>query len=113
MTSTVRLAEFRAERSANALLARIRAASASEQLVFVQALILDHALAEEEFSANDFRDALPDLRHGILGAAIRGLAASGHIVNTGRYVPSTLKTTHGHRIAVYRLASAGTMRAAA
>ncbi|WP_436319595.1 hypothetical protein [Streptomyces syringium] len=96
--------EFRAERGANRLLERIRAAADREQLALVQALILDHALTVEEFSANDFRDRLPaDLPHGLLGAAVRGLAASRAITNTGRTVPSTSPDTHGHRIAVYRL----------
>ncbi|MFI9237801.1 hypothetical protein [Streptomyces sp. NPDC053079] len=98
------LHEFRAERGANRLLERIRAAADREQLALVQALILDHALTVEEFSANDFRDRLPaDLPHGLLGAAVRGLAASRAISNTGRTVPSTSPDTHGHHIAVYRL----------
>ncbi|MEV4739813.1 hypothetical protein [Streptomyces sp. NPDC049555] len=98
------LHEFRAQRGANDLLARIRAAADREQLALVQALILDHALTADEFSANDFRGCLPaDLPHGLLGAAVRGLAASRAITNTGRTVPSTSPDTHGHRIAVYRL----------
>ncbi|MEU2514331.1 hypothetical protein [Streptomyces syringium] len=99
--------EFRVQRGANDLLARIRAAANREQLALVQALILDHGLSADEFSANDFRDRLPaDLPHGLLGAAVRGLAASRAITNTGRTVPSTSPDTHGHRIAVYRLTAA-------
>ncbi|MEV6777026.1 hypothetical protein [Streptomyces syringium] len=104
---TVHLAQFRAERRANTLLERIRAAAGADQLALVQALILDHALGCAEFSANDFRDQLPgDLPHGLLGAAVRGLAASRTITATGRTVPSTSPATHGHRITVYRLAAA-------
>ncbi|MEW2580148.1 hypothetical protein [Streptomyces syringium] len=103
---TVHLAQFRAERRANTLLERIRAAAGADQLALVQALILDHALGAE-FSANDFRDLLPDdLPHGLLGAAVRGLAASRTITATGRTVPSTSPATHGHRITVYRLTAA-------
>ncbi|MEH6373647.1 hypothetical protein V7793_04695 [Streptomyces sp. KLMMK] len=72
----------------------------------VQALIVDHGLTRPEFSANDFRDLLPDLPHGLLGAAVRGLAASGTITATGRTVPSTSPATHGHRISVYRITAA-------
>lgn len=101
------LHEFRAERRANNLLERIRCAADREQLALVQALILDHALTVPEFSANDFRERLPaDVPHGLLGAAVRGLAASRAITNTGRSVPSTSPDTHGHRIAVYRLTAA-------
>ncbi|ANZ17476.1 hypothetical protein O1L44_16390 [Streptomyces noursei] len=103
MSAAVR-AEARAEQKANALLERIRKAADAEQLGLVQGIVLDHALGGVEFSANDFRDRLPDgVRHGLLGAAIRGLAASRTITNTGRTVPSTAPATHGHRIAVYRL----------
>ncbi|MEU5424212.1 hypothetical protein AB0H73_01195 [Streptomyces olivoreticuli] len=99
----VRVAQVRAEQRANSLLARIRAATGTDQFALVQALILNHARVQAEFSANDFRDQLADLPHGVLGAAVRGLAASRSIVNTGRTVPSTSPDTHGHRIAVYRL----------
>ncbi|MFI1799420.1 hypothetical protein ACH427_19015 [Streptomyces sp. NPDC020379] len=99
----VRVAQVRAEQRANSLLERIRAAAGADQLALVQALILNHAQVQAEFSANDFRDQLADLPHGVLGAAVRGLAASRSITNTGRTVPSTSPDTHGHRIAVYRL----------
>ncbi|WP_424888078.1 hypothetical protein [Streptomyces sp. XH2] len=103
----VHLDQFRAQRRANSLLARIRAAADRDQLALVQELILDHGLTEGEFSANDFRRQLPDgLPHGLLGAAVRGLAASGAITATGRTVPSTAPATHGHRITVYRITAA-------
>ncbi|MDT0451852.1 hypothetical protein [Streptomyces hesseae] len=102
----VQLDQFRAERRANRMLARIRAAAGRDQLSLVQALICDHGLTVGEFSANDFRLQLPDLPHGLLGAAVRGLAASGAITATGRTVPSTSPATHGHRISVYRVTAA-------
>ncbi|MFI1798475.1 hypothetical protein ACH427_14150 [Streptomyces sp. NPDC020379] len=103
----VHLDQFRAQRRANRLLARIRAAAGRDQLTLVQELILDHGLTVGEFSANDFRRQLPDdLPHGLLGAAVRGLAASGAITATGRTVPSTSPATHGHRITVYRITAA-------
>ncbi|MEU3350238.1 hypothetical protein [Streptomyces sp. NPDC037389] len=105
-SAAVHVAEFRAERRANRLLQRIRAAASRDQLRLVQALILDHGLTQPEFSANDFRDLLPDLQHGLLGAAVRGLAASGAITATGRTAPSTSPATHGHRISVYRITAA-------
>ncbi|MFE7609226.1 hypothetical protein [Streptomyces celluloflavus] len=112
--STAATVEGRAKRKANALLERIRQAADAEQLGLVQGIVLAHALDGAEFSANDFRDLLPDgIPHGLLGAAIRGLAASRAITNTGRTVPSTAPATHGHRIAVYRLTVPDHQKAAA
>ncbi|MBQ1164640.1 hypothetical protein KBZ21_42445, partial [Streptomyces sp. A73] len=64
-------------------------------------------LQQDEFSANDMRELLPDLAHGHLGAACNALRASGVIEHTGQYVPSTSPTTHGHPIAVWRLSIKG------
>ncbi|MBQ1164037.1 hypothetical protein KBZ21_39210, partial [Streptomyces sp. A73] len=51
-------------------------------------------LQQDEFSATDLRELLPDLAHGHLGAAFNALRASGVIEHTGQYVPSTSPTTH-------------------
>lgn len=55
------------------------------------------------FSANDFRDVLPEQGRGYIGAACRALAQHKLFIPTGEFVPSTLDGTNGHRIAVYRL----------
>lgn len=64
-------------------------------------------LATPTFSCNDLRDALPDLGHGFIGAAINSLRTAGIIEHTGSVVPSTSGPTHGHRIAVWRLSVKG------
>ncbi|MFP3116362.1 hypothetical protein [Streptomyces sp. Iso 434] len=61
----------------------------------------------DEFSANDFRDLLPELGAQMVGVAVRGLATQRLIEPTGARVPSTLPSTHGHGIAVYRLTPLG------
>lgn len=58
-------------------------------------------------SANDIRDLLPELGHGFLGAAINGMRLAGLTQPTGRSVPSTLESTHGHRIVEWELTTRG------
>ncbi|MYR30570.1 MULTISPECIES: hypothetical protein [unclassified Streptomyces] len=69
-----------------------------------------------EFSANDFRDLLPELGAGMAGLACHALLVQGLVEKTGDRVPSTLPSTHGHGIHVYRLTAlartAGTEAAA-
>ncbi|MDX3033925.1 hypothetical protein [Streptomyces scabiei] len=64
-------------------------------------------LQKPEFSCNDLRDVLPELGHGFLGAAINALRNAGIIAHTDRMVPSTQASTHGHRIAVWKLTGKG------
>jgi len=73
----------------------------------VEQAVFAFGLAADEFSANDMRDVLPDLAHGYLGAVINSLRCSGVIAHTGRYVPSTEPSTHGHRIALWLLSPKG------
>ncbi|MFD4921194.1 hypothetical protein ACFWNE_07720 [Streptomyces goshikiensis] len=72
-----------------------------EQAVFAILLRYDTA------SANDVRNLLPELGHGFLGAAINAMRSGGLIQHTGQVVPSTLDSTHGHRIAVWTLTGEG------
>lgn len=69
----------------------------------VEQAVIAYGTEHAEFSANDMRDLLPEQGAGFLGAAFRALACAGVLVRTGQYVPSTSPSTHGHRIAVYRL----------
>jgi hypothetical protein len=67
------------------------------------------------FSCNDFRDLLPDMAHGHIGAVIRSMSARkpAAIVEIGK-VPSTSPATHGKPIGQYVLAPfASTTRRAA
>ncbi|MFC8272333.1 hypothetical protein ACFUJR_07275 [Streptomyces sp. NPDC057271] len=99
-----------AERLASAekdfLLETIAEQSSWDRFLVEQAV---HAfgLRHDEFSANDIRDVLPEMGHGFLGAAINSLRTAGIIEHTGRVVPSTLGSTHGHRIALWRLSVKG------
>ena len=54
-----------------------------------------------------FFEVYNELGHGFLGAAINGLRTAGVIEHTGRMVPSTQASTHGHRIAVWQLTPRG------
>ncbi|MGW8846565.1 hypothetical protein ACWGNE_02180 [Streptomyces xiamenensis] len=94
------------------LLADITARSDWDQHLVEQAVLiygLDHA----EWSCNGLRDLLPPLAAGYLGSAINSLRTAGIIEHTGRMVPSTNPTTHGHRIAIWRLSLKGHVIAAA
>ncbi|MFD8545573.1 hypothetical protein [Streptomyces sp. NPDC059649] len=73
----------------------------------VQQAVFAFGLTRDTFSANDLRDVLPELSHGLLGAAINGLRQGGVIEHTKQYVPSTSPATHGHPIAVWRLSVKG------
>ncbi|MFE7580744.1 hypothetical protein ACFU5Y_04150 [Streptomyces gardneri] len=76
-------------------------------LFLVEHAVFQFGLANDTFSANSLRDVLPELSHGFLGAAINSLRTAGVIEHTGRVVPSTLDSTHGHRISVWRLSVKG------
>ncbi|MGW3492016.1 hypothetical protein [Streptomyces sp. NPDC001054] len=85
-------------------------------LALVKQAVLAAGRGLGEFSANDFRDLLPELGAGMAGLACHALRSQGLIEPTGARVPSTLASTHGHGIHVYRLTaralSAGTEAAA-
>lgn len=51
------------------------------------------------FTANSVRDLLPQVRRPLIGARFNAAHKRGLIRQTGRFVPSTDKGTHGHRIA--------------
>lgn len=79
----------------------------------VEQAVFHYGLRHDEWSANDLRDVLPEMGHGFLGAAINSLRTAGLIEHTGRVVPSTLPSTHGHRIAVWKLTFEGALIVAA
>ena len=106
MTKRLSLAEQLAADDKNLLLDDI-VRSDDWSLFLVQQAVLAFGLDRDEFSCNDLRDALPELGHGFLGAAINALRTAGIIEHTNRMVPSTQVNTHGHRIAVWRLTAKG------
>lgn len=59
-----------------------------------------------EFSANDLRELLPEVRQPLIGARMRSAARSAKgrpslIVHVS-YTPSTLQSTHAHDIKTWR-----------
>ncbi|MGW0034778.1 hypothetical protein ACWDXD_33795 [Streptomyces sp. NPDC003314] len=99
-----------AERLASAekdLLLEDLADQSSWDRFLVEQAVFHYGTRHDEFSANDLRDVLPELSHGFLGAAVNSLRTAGVIEHTGRVVPSTLDSTHGHRIGVWRLSVKG------
>jgi hypothetical protein len=99
-----------AERLASAdkdlLLEEIADQSSWDQFLVEQA-VFHFGQRHDDFSCNDLRDVLPELGHGFLGAAINSLRSGGIIEHTGRTVPSTQASTHGHRIGVWQLTAKG------
>jgi hypothetical protein len=99
-----------AERLASAekdlLLEEIADQSSWDQFLVEQA-VFHFGQRHDDFSCNDIRDVLPELGHGFLGAAINSLRTGGIIQHTGRTVPSTQPSTHGHRIGIWTLTHQG------
>ncbi|MFA0844401.1 hypothetical protein [Streptomyces rochei] len=99
-----------AERLASAekdfLLEEIADQSSWDQFLVEQA-VFHFGQRHDDFSCNDLRDVLPELGHGFLGAAINSLRTGGIIQHTGRTVPSTQASTHGHRIGIWTLTHKG------
>jgi hypothetical protein len=101
------LAEQLAAKRRDETLVEILAASAWDRYVVMQAVLLyghDH----DTWTANDLRDLLPEQGRGFLGAAINGLRTAEIIARVpvdGR--PSTLDSTHGHRLAAWMLTARG------
>lgn len=106
MTQKLTVAERLAADTATVTLATIAARSEWDQHTVEQA-VLWVGQHHTEWSCNKIRDVLPEMGHGFLGAAISSLRAGGIIEHTDQYVPSTQPSTHGHRIAVWRLSAEG------
>ncbi|WP_435246390.1 hypothetical protein [Streptomyces sp. NRRL F-5630] len=118
MTRRLTPAEQLAADARNTTLAQLLASTdpAGWNLALVKQAILAAGRSMPEFSANDFRDLLPEMGAGMAGLACHALRIQGLIEPTGARVPSTLASTHGHGIHVYRLTTkartAGTEAAA-
>lgn len=106
MTRRLTPAERLASAAKDLLLEDLADQSSWDQFLVEQATF-HFGLRHDEWSANDIRDVLPELGHGFLGAAINSLHRGGIIEHTGRVVPSTLDSTHGHRLSVWRLSVNG------
>ncbi|MCX5176765.1 hypothetical protein [Streptomyces virginiae] len=106
MSRRLTVAERHASAAKDLLLEEIADQSSWDQFLVEQA-IFAALRAYGTASANDFRDLLPELGHGFLGAAITAMRTGGLIQHTGQAVPSTLDSTHGHRIAVWQFTDKG------
>ncbi|MFD3568494.1 hypothetical protein [Streptomyces sp. NPDC058667] len=106
MTRRLTPAERLASAEKDFLLETIAEQSSWDRFLVEQA-VYAFGLRHDTFSANDVRDVLPEMSHGFLGAAINSLRSAGVIEHTGRVVPSTLDSTHGHRLALWRLSVKG------
>lgn len=106
MTRRLTPAERLASADKDMLLSEIAQRSTWDRFLVEQA-VFTFGLAHETFDCNMIRDVLPELGHGFLGAAINALRTGGIIQHTGRTVPSTQATTHGHRIGVWTLTHKG------
>lgn len=67
----------------------------------IDTLITTYARSGVEFSANDLRPALTDVKGSLIGARFGAAAKRGLIKRVG-YTPSTQAETHGHPIALWR-----------
>lgn len=106
MTRRLSPAERLAAADRDATLATITAASTWDRFLVEQAVWM-LGIQQDEFSANDMRELLPELGHGYLGAAINALHGARIIQPTGQLVPSTSTATKGHGIHVWQLTPKG------
>ena len=106
MPRRLTVAERHASASKDLLLEEIADQSSWDQFLVEQA-IFAVLRARGTASANDLRDLLPEMGHGFLGAAINAMRTGGLIQHTGQVVPSTLDSTHGHRISVWQFTDKG------
>lgn len=106
MPRRLTVAERHASASKDLLLEEIADQSSWDQFLVEQA-IFAALRAYGTASANDLRDLLPEMGHGFLGAAINAMRTGGLIQHTGQVVPSTLDSTHGHRISVWQFTDKG------
>lgn len=70
------------------------------------AKVLDRIIAHlastgRQFSSNDIRELAPEVRKCLVSRRLIAAQHAGQIRKVG-YTPSTLRSTHGHPVAVYR-----------
>lgn len=106
MTRRLSVAERLAADTRDITLKSIADQSSWDQFLVEQAFLVIGE-AQDEFSANDARDLLPEMGRGFLGAAISSLRSAGIITRTGQDVPSTLEGTKGHGLKVWTLTDKG------
>ena len=72
-------------------------------ILMVDAKIAELNASGKTWSANDLRDLLPVVAGPLVGARVRAAATRRPVemVRVG-YVPSTLLSTHGHPVSVWR-----------
>ena len=100
MNSDAGVTEGRARRDEG--MARTEAADVDDfDKQLIDSAIDAQSLLRHEWSANDLRRMLPDVRQPLIGARIRAAAKAGRIVHVG-YTPSNLPSTHAHDIKTWR-----------
>jgi hypothetical protein len=72
----------------------------------IDAAIRRWAAKGVEFSANSCRDEFGGVSGNVIGARFNAAAKAGVIVDTGKRVPSTLPSTKGHEVRLWRGAQA-------
>lgn len=81
--------------------ARANAAASGQNKDQIDAAIRRAAASGREFSVNDIRGDFPDVTGAVVGGRFTVAANAGLIRDTGKRVPSTLPSTHGHEVRVW------------
>lgn len=81
-------------------------AASDDTKASIDAAIKRWAAKGVEFSANSCRDEFPGVTGAVIGGRFSVAAKAGLIVDTGKRVPSTLPSTHGAEVRVWRGAQA-------
>jgi hypothetical protein len=89
------------ERLRDAGMAAVEAASDAEDIAEIDIWIRSWNRQGFEWSANDLRDELPDVRQPLIGARVRAAAMRKEMVRVG-FVPSTLKSTHAAMVSLWK-----------
>jgi hypothetical protein len=71
------------------------------RIAWIDAVIARAVASGEPFSANDIREAFPVVSQGLVGSRVDAARKRGEVVFVG-FTPSTLTSTRGHRICVWR-----------
>lgn len=96
--------------AADELLAQLLSETSTWDRAVVRQAVLTYGRDGREFSMNDLRDLLPEVRN--LGALVKGMATAKLLIPVG-FVRSTAESTHGKHITVYVVAATRNDRRAA
>src|SRR5690349_4885072 len=77
-------------------------AASDDTKASIDAAIRRWAAKGVEFSANTIREEFAGITGAVVGGRFNAAARAGLIVDTGKRVASTLGSTHGHEVRVWR-----------